>query len=93
MRWPTIWRGGAAIRAAAALTLGLSGAIWADDEEEETEAEQSVEQDAQEQAGQPIRIPMSVTENREPGLMGSATLTPLGNRMWRVEISDPGSAE
>ena len=40
--------------------------------------------------GAPITVPMSVTENREPGLTGSTTITPLGNGMYRVEIRMAG---
>jgi hypothetical protein len=40
--------------------------------------------------GPPITVPMSVTENREPGLTGSTTITPLGNGMYRVEIRMAG---
>jgi hypothetical protein len=40
--------------------------------------------------GAPITVPMSVTENREPGLTGLATLTPLGNGQYRVEIRMSG---
>jgi len=51
------------------------------------------------QGGQAVSVPMSVTEDREPGLTGSTTLTPLGGGMWRVDITiaglppnDPGRA-
>jgi CHRD domain len=41
-------------------------------------------------AQQPITITMSVTENREPGLMGMATITPLPNNQLRVDLRITG---
>jgi pyruvate/2-oxoglutarate dehydrogenase complex dihydrolipoamide acyltransferase (E2) component len=41
-------------------------------------------------AQQPIMITMAVTENREPGLMGMATITPLPNSQVRVDIRITG---
>ncbi len=41
-------------------------------------------------AQQPVTVPMSVTENREPGLAGQATITPLGGGRYRVDIRVTG---
>lgn len=41
-------------------------------------------------AQQPITVPMSVTENREPGLAGQATITPLGGGRYRVDLRITG---
>lgn len=38
----------------------------------------------------PATIPMSVTENREPGLSGSATMTQVSGNDYRVEIRMSG---
>ena len=44
------------------------------------------------QAQAPMTVPMSVTENREPGLAGNATVTPMGNGAYRVDLRITGFA-
>jgi hypothetical protein len=41
-------------------------------------------------AQQPITITMAVTENREPGLMGMATITPMPDNQVRVDLRITG---
>ncbi len=44
------------------------------------------------QAQQPVTIPMTVTDNRAPGVAGQTTMTPLPNNQVRVDIRLTGLA-